>query len=202
MGISLSHQHKMSAKNLKFILAIAIGVVALVDSKELEVTCGDGQIIDLPLDEDFIWHSPGWQEGDEYPENIECKVTFRVAKKHNWNIDSIYDFDVYGDYAKGCEGGDFVQFTINGKKSKKFCGEGTELSDAWCWEDWCWPNTFEVLGNPHEDLLVEAVFKTGTRKPGRGNFSGFEILLSSGYPWDSDEPEANLDGIPMLPMLE
>ena len=124
-----------------------------------------------------------------------------LPPQHNWNIDSIYDFDVYGDYENGCEGGDYVQFTVNGKMSKKFCGEGWKLSDAWCWEDWCWPGTFEVVGNPHEPLLVEAVFKTGKRS-GKCTYSGFEIFISAGHPWDSEEPEVNLDGIPMLPMLE
>merc|ERR1719369_536961 len=72
-------------------------------------------------------------DGDDYPEDTECKVTFRVPAQHNWEITSIYDFDVNGDYANGCEGGDYVQFTVNGKKSKKLCGEGWELSDEWCW---------------------------------------------------------------------
>ena len=126
-------------------------------------------------------------------------MTFRVPPRQNWEIVSIYDFDVNGDYSKGCEGGDYVQFTVNGKKAEKFCGMGTELSDKWCWEDWCWPNTFEAIGSPDKPTIVEAVFKTGESKGWR---SGFEILVGSGIPWDSDEPEVNEDGIPMLPMLE
>ena len=126
-------------------------------------------------------------------------MTFRVPPRQNWEIASIYDFDVNGDYSKGCEGGDYVQFIVNGKKAKKFCGMGTELSDEWCWEDWCWPNTFEAIGSPDKPTIVEAVFKTGESKGWR---SGFEILVGSGIPWDSDEPEVNEDGIPMLPMLE
>ena len=130
---------------------------------------------------------------------FRCKVTFRVPPRTNWDIQSIYDFDVLGDYSKGCEGGDYVQFSVNGKKAKKFCGLGQDLSDEWCWEDWCWPNTFEVLGSPDDVTIVDAVFKTGESKGWRG---GFEILISAGWEWDSDKPEANLDGIPMLPMLE
>merc|ERR1719450_1472139 len=170
-------------------------------SQESTVTCGNGQIIDLrdEFDDEYHWFSPGYNNNEEYPENTECKATFRIPPRQNFEIKDISNFDVYGDYANGCENGDYVQFTVNGKKSKKFCGEGSELSNAWCWEDWCWPYTFEVLGNPNEDLLVEAVFKTG--KKHRGWNYGFEIVLSPGSPWDSEKPEPNLDDIPMLPML-
>ena len=92
-----------------------------------------------------------------------------------------------------------IMFNSLSTGKKKFCGMGTELSDEWCWEDWCWPNTFEAIGSPDKPTIVEAVFKTGESKGWR---SGFEILVGSGIPWDSDEPEVNGDGIPMLPMLE
>jgi len=191
---------EMSTPFIRFVVSRALGA-ASVSSEEGQVTCGNGQTVDLAVGQDFYWWSPGWEEGDEYPENTECKLTFRVPPRHNWEIASIYDFDVYGDYTDGCVNGDYVQFTVNGKKAKKFCGRGTKLSDAWCWEDWCWPNTFEVVGNPSQDLLVEAVFKSGAR-PSKGFYSGFEIMISSGYPWKSEKPEVNGDGIPMLPMLE
>merc|ERR1711862_284680 len=173
----------------------------VASSQESTVTCGNGQIIDLrdEFDDEYHWFSPGYNNNEEYPENTECKVTFRIPPRQNFEIRDIENFDVYGDYANGCENGDYVQFTVNGKKSKKFCGEGSDLSAAWCWEDWCWPYTFEVLGNPNEDLLVEAVFKTGTKH--RGWNYGFEIVVSPGFPWESEKPEQNMDDIPMLPML-
>ena len=132
--------------------------------------------------------------------SFRCKVTFSVPPRHNWEIVDIYNFDVKGDYSNGCKGGDYVQFTVNGKKAKKFCGDGTDLSDEWCWEDYCWPNTFEVVGSPDKPTIVEAIFKTGDSS--RGYRSGFEIIVAPGMEWDSDEPEINGDGIPMLPMLE
>merc|ERR1719370_615723 len=124
-------------------------------------------------------------DGDDYPEDIECKVTFRVPAQHNWEITSIYDFDVNGDYANGCEGGDYVQFTVNGKKSKKLCGYGQDLSEEWCWEDYCWPYMFEVVGKPDEDLIIEAVFKSGPNSTG----DGFDIQSYPSEPWEGNEPE-------------
>ena len=129
-----------------------------------------------------------------------CKVTFIVPPRHNWEIVSIYKFDLLGDYSKGCEGGDYVQFTVNGKKAEKFCGEGTELSDDWCWEDYCFPNTFEVVGSPDKPSIIEADFKTSDTS--QGYRSGFEIIVAPGIKWATHEPEVNQDGIPLLPMLE
>ena len=71
------HWHQLSKFNckmstgLRFALLVAASLVASVASDELEVTCGDGQIIDLPEGEDFYWYSPGWMDGDDYPEDIE-----------------------------------------------------------------------------------------------------------------------------------
>ena len=126
-------------------------------------------------------------------------MTFRLPPRQNFQIESVEDFDVSGDYSKGCEGGDYVQFTINGKKSKKLCGWGADLSDEWCWEDYCWPYMFEVVGNPDEDLLVEAVFKTGPNS--KGGY-GFDIRVVAQDPWEGDEPETSEGEYPLLPMLE
>ena len=56
------------------IFYLTIGVASVL-SEEWEdgrqVTCGNGQVIDLRVAEDFYWLSPGWVEGDEYPENTE-----------------------------------------------------------------------------------------------------------------------------------
>jgi len=132
-------------------------------------------------------------------------VTFKLPARHNFNILDIYQFEVNGDYANGCEGGDYVQFTVNGKKSKKFCGEGSKLSDEWTYS---WPYAFQVVGNPQEPLLVEAVFKSMKRPNLRHTawYSGFEIKIAAGYEWDSEKPEVYIsvygDGMAMLPMLE
>ena len=135
-----------------------------------------------------------------------CKLVFKLPPKQNFEIDSIYEFMVWGDYSKGCENGDYVQFTINGKKSKKFCGKGTKLSDKWCWEDYCWPNTFEVVGSLTEPMVVEAVFKAGPdQKTGREKrrWYGFEIEISADRPWRKDEPPFRGDNEqPPMPMIE
>jgi len=191
------------------IISLVAFLVASVASEVYEVTCGDGQIFDMTEGEEFYWYSPGFWDGDDYPEDTECKLTFKVPAQHNWRITDIYNFDVNGDYANGCEGGDYVQFTVDGKKSKKFCGKGSDLSDEGLlmdedckWEDWCWPDTFEQVGNPQKPLFVEAVFKSTKRSGSSGRHLGFEILIEAGSAWDTEEPEVNQDGIPMLPMLE
>merc|ERR1711962_265726 len=162
-----------------------------LDYDDYELTCGNGEVIDLEPEEylydAFHWYSPRFLDGEEYPANTECKVTFRLPPKQNWQITSVEDFDVNGDYSKGCEGGDYVQFTVNGKKSKKLCGEGWNLSDGWCWEDYCWPYMFEVVGNPDEDLIIEAVFKTGPNSTG----ARFDIQSIVMEPWEGEEPEEN-----------
>ena len=38
---------------------------------EGEITCGNGEVIDLEEGEEYFWYSPGWLEGDQYPKNIE-----------------------------------------------------------------------------------------------------------------------------------
>jgi len=177
---------------------VGLALTSAVQGLEEEITCGNGEVIDLSEVDEFHWYSPGWIDGDKYPENSDCKVTFSVPPKHNFRIDSIYDFDVHGDYNIGCEGGDYVQFIVDGKKAEKFCGWGEELSDEWCWEDWCYPNTFEVIGNADRPTMVEAIFKSGKSVEW---VTGFDIAVSSGWEWDSEEPEMNYDGIPMLPML-
>jgi len=187
---------------MAIIISLVAFLVASVASEVYEVTCGDGQIVDMTEGEEFYWYSPGWMDGDDYPEDTECKLIFRVPVQQNWLITDIYNFDVNGNYANGCEGGDYVQFTVDGKKSKKFCGKGSDLSDEWCWEDWCWPNTFEQVGNPQKPLLVEAVFKSTKRSGSSGRHLGFEIMILAGFAWDTEEPEVNQAGIPMLPMLE
>merc|ERR1712154_184890 len=126
-----------------------------------EVICGNGTVIDLMEVEEFYWLSPERTDGGwGYPPNTECKLTFKIPARHNFRIHDIYDFDVKGDYEKKWAGGDYVQFTINGKKSAKLCGDGHDLY-PWCWEDWCWPNRFMYQGFPDQDMTIEAVFKSG-----------------------------------------
>ena len=45
----------------------------LVSGQEFQATCGNGEIIDLDYDnhEEFYWNSPGWIDGDQYPQNTE-----------------------------------------------------------------------------------------------------------------------------------
>ena len=127
---------------------------------------------------------------------------FKLPPKQNFEITSIYDFMVVGDYANGCENGDYVQFTVNGKRSKKFCGKGTKLSDKWCWEDYCWPNTFEVVASLTEEMVVEAVFKSGPNEKGR-KWHGFEIEMKADRPWRHDKPPFRGDNeMPPMPMID
>ena len=42
-----------------------------VSGLEEEITCGNGEVIDLSEVDEFHWYSPGWIDGDKYPENSE-----------------------------------------------------------------------------------------------------------------------------------
>ena len=56
---------------VRFALALALGVASVLSNEEFEATCGDGQVIDLAEGDEFYWRSPGWMDGDDYPENTE-----------------------------------------------------------------------------------------------------------------------------------
>ena len=60
-------------------------------------------------------------------------MSFKIGPRHDFRIYDIHDFDVAGDLSNDCSLGDYVQFTINGKKSIKLCGKGDDLY-PWCWD--------------------------------------------------------------------
>ena len=45
--------------------------IFFIGGGEGEITCGNGEVIDLEEGEEYFWYSPGWLEGDQYPKNIE-----------------------------------------------------------------------------------------------------------------------------------
>lgn len=41
-----------------------------------ELTCGNGEFIDLAVVDKLDWYSPGWLDGDHYPSNKKYVVLF------------------------------------------------------------------------------------------------------------------------------
>lgn len=120
-------------------------------------------------------------------------MTFRVPDRLVLVFDD--DFGLGGSYSRGCDSGDYIQFTVDGKKSKKLCGWGGDLGKA------LGGHTLEIVGRPDKPAHVEAVFVSGDSDEWA---PGFKVTLSSAREWTCEQKGLDYDGdgneLPKLPM--
>ena len=104
-----------------------------------------------------------------------------------------------GSYENGCENGDYIQFTVDGKKSKKLCGNAFEsIAGRRRYGD------MEIVSRgPGKPALVEVVYVSSEIPPPWDSlYQGqtFEIEFFSAREWTCDERENRK--LAKLPMLE
>jgi len=110
---------------------------------------------------------------DSYPAGTECTVKFNVPAGETFMI-YMEMLNTKGSPKQGCQGGDYVQVTIDGNtKSHKACGKVDDLEDDWEW-DWA-TEAYRIPADTFKNRTIEAKFFS----PDGG---------AGGYMFDEDQP--------------
>ena len=92
----------------------------------------------------FVWAPTDSVYDDNYKPNLDCRYHFQLKAGTAVQIE-MEGYSIKGDPANNCEGGDYLQFNVGDKKSKRICGEG---NDYYLYQ----------IGPLDKDVTVEGVF--------------------------------------------
>jgi len=131
---------------------------------------------------------------EAYPAGTECTLTLGVPAGETLDI-YFEALNTKGEMEQGCEGGDYLQVTIDGAaKSHKACGTVHDLGQDWEW-DWA-TEAFRIPPDATKDRTIEVKFVSP--EGGNGGLLFDEEIPAEGFllGFYIGEP------FPYLPMLE
>jgi len=90
-----------------------------------------------------------------YKPNLDCQFEFDL-KQGKGAFAHIFRYDIKGDPAKNCEGGDYFQFVAGDIKAERLCGK--DDSTTWSYK----------IGPFDKDVTVKGIFHSNGNDEGRG----------------------------------